>query len=194
MTDTTTATRTGALTELTELTGEYTIDPTHSRMGFVARHALVTKVRGLFNQFEGKIQIDGAEPTNSKAEVTIDVASIDTGQDDRDNHLRTNDFFAMEEYPEITFVTTAIQQTGDTEFEVTGDLTMRGVSKPITLDVEFLGVGTDPYGNTRLGFEGKVTVNRKDWGINWNAPLETGGVLVSEKVTLEFEVAAVKVS
>lgn len=179
-------------TALGELTGEYTIDPTHSRIGFTARHALVTKVRGLFNEFAGSVSVDGDNPTESKAEVTIQVDSIDTGQADRDGHLRTNDFFAMEEYPEITFRSTAIKAVDETNYEVTGDLTMRGVTKPVTLDVEFLGNAVDPYGNTRLGFEGSVSVNRKDWGINWNAPLEAGGVLVSDKVNLEFEVALVK--
>ena len=180
------------LAELAELTGEYTIDPVHSRIGFVARHAVVTKVRGLFSEFGGTFNLDGENPAGSTAEVTIQVASIDTGSADRDAHLRTNDFFSMEEYPEITFAATSITPKSETEYKVTGDLTMRDVTKPVTFDVEFLGAATDPYGNLRVGFEGSTTVNRKDWGINWNAALETGGVLVSEKVTLEFEVAAVK--
>lgn len=180
--------------ERSQLTGEYTIDPTHSRVGFLARHALVTKVRGLFNEFEGRITIDGDDPSRSTAEVTIQAASIVTGQADRDAHLRSNDFFAMDEYPEITFSTTAITPVSETDFKVAGDLTMRGVTKPVTLDVEYLGAAHDPYGNVRLGFEGSVTVNRKDWGINWNAALEAGGLLVSEKATLEFEVAVVKAS
>ena len=181
-----------ATTELAELTGEYTIDPVHSRVGFVARHAVVTKVRGLFSEFGGTFNLDGEDPAGSTAELTIQVASIDTGSADRDAHLRTNDFFSIQEYPEITFAATSITPESDTEYKVTGDLTMRGVSKPVTFDVEFLGAAIDPYGNQRVGFEGSTTVNRKDWGISWNAALETGGVLVSEKVTLEFEVAAVK--
>lgn len=179
---------------LAELTGEYNIDPVHSRIGFIARHALVTKVRGLFNEFAGTMSINGDAPAESSGKVTIQVASIDTGQPDRDAHLRTNDFFAMDEYPEITFQSTGIKQVNDTEFEVTGDLTMRDVTKPVTFAVEFLGAAVDAAGATRIGFEGSVTVNRKDWGINWNAALEAGGVLVSEKVVLEFEVAAVKAS
>lgn len=185
---------TATATPLVELTGEYTIDPAHSRIGFIARHALVTKVRGLFNDFAGTLSINGSSPAESSGTVTIQVASIDTGQPDRDAHLRTNDFFALDEYPEITFQSTALKQVDDTNFEVTGDLTMRDVTKSVTVAVEFLGAAVDAAGANRIGFEGSVTVNRKDWGINWNAALEAGGVLVSDKVVLEFEVAAVKVS
>ncbi len=187
-------TQTVTTTDLSQLTGDYKIDPTHSRVGFLARHALVTKVRGLFKEYEGSLKLDGDDPSNSTAELVVKVDSIDTGSFDRDAHLRTNDFFAMDEYPEIRFVTTSITPEGETDFKVTGDLTMRGVTKPVTLDVEFLGSAVDAYGNQRVGFEGSVSVNRKDWGINWNAALEAGGMLVSDKVTLEFEVAAVKVS
>lgn len=184
-----------ALTEdLTQLTGTYTLDPIHSRIGFQARHALVTKVRGTFNEFDGTLELDGADPARSKGEVVIKVESIDTGNFDRDGHLRTNDFFAMGEYPEIRFAVTGIAPENDTDFKVTGDLTMRGVTKEVIFDVEFLGAALDMSGAVRVGFEGKATVNRQDWGISWNAPLEAGGVLVSDKVTLEFEFAAVKAS
>ena len=175
-----------------DLTGTYEIDPAHSRFGFVARHAMVTKVRGGFNEFGGTLHIDGDDPANSEAKLTIQVDSIDTRNADRDGHLRSNDFFAMEEYPEIEFETTAIEELGGDEFRVTGDLTVRGVTKPVTLDVEFTGAAVDPWEKVRVGFEGSTVVNRKDWGVNWNAALEAGGVLVSEKVTLEFEIAAVK--
>lgn len=176
-----------------DLTGTYTIDASHSRFGFVARHAMVTKVRGQFNEFEGTLRVDAADPTQSAGELVIQAASIDTRNADRDAHLRSNDFFAMDEFPEITFESTGVEATDDEDkFRVTGDLTMRGVTKPVTLDVEFTGAATDPWGNTRVGLEGSATVNRKDWGINWNAALEAGGVLVSEKVTIEFEIAAVK--
>jgi polyisoprenoid-binding protein YceI len=175
-----------------ELTGTYTIDPTHSRFGFVARHAMVTKVRGTFNEFEGSLTIDADDPTRSSGRVTIQAASIDTRNEDRDAHLRSNDFFAMEQYPEITFESTSIESAGDDRYRVTGDLTIRGVTKPVTVDVEFTGAAIDPWDNTRVGFEGSTVVNRKDWGVNWNAALEAGGVLVSEKVTIEFEIAAVK--
>src|SRR5690606_2625392 len=178
---------------LSELTGTYAIDASHSRLGFVARHAMVSKVRGHFDEFEGTLELDGENPANSSGRVTIQTASIDTGNEDRDNHLRSNDFFAMEEYPTIEFVSTAVEPTDDESVDrVKGDLTIRGVTKPVEFDVEYLGAAIDPWGNTRVGFEGSTTVNRKDWNVSWNAALEAGGVLVSEKVTLEFEIAAVK--
>jgi len=179
-----------ALTE--ELTGTYTLDPAHSRIGFVARHAMVTKVRGAFNDVTGKGYFDASDPTKSSFEVTIQAASIDTRNADRDAHLRSNDFFDMEKYPEIKFVSTKIEKVDDSTYRVTGDLTIKDVTKPITFDLEITGTAKDPFGNTRLGLEGSVVVNRRDWGLNWNAVLDTGGVLVSENVTLEFEVSAIK--
>jgi len=177
---------------LTELTGTYTLDPAHTRIGFVARHAMVTKVRGAFNEFEGTATLDGANPANSSAQVTISTASIDTRNAQRDGHLRSNDFLAMDEYPQITFVSTGARQVDESTFELTGDLTIKGVTNPITIPFSFEGAAKDPFGNLRVGFEGAVTINRKDYGITWNAALETGGVLVSDKVTLEFEISAVK--
>src|SRR5712691_145406 len=177
---------------LTELTGTYTLDPAHTRIGFVARHAMVTKVRGSFNEFEGSAVLDGADPANSSAQVTISAASIDTRNAQRDEHLRGNDFLAMQEYPRITFVSTGVRQAGETTFEVTGDLTIKGVTNPITIPLTLEGAAQDPFGNQRVGFEGSVTINRKDYGITWNAALETGGVLVSDRVTLEFEISAIK--
>lgn len=175
-----------------ELTGEYALDPAHTRIGFVARHAMVTKVRGAFNDFTGTLRIDGADPAKSGAELTIQVASIDTRNADRDGHLRTNDFLAAEEHPTITFVSTAMRQTGDTTFDVTGDLTIKGVTKSVTVPFEFEGNAKDPFGNERIGFEGSATISRKDFGVTWNAPLETGGVLVGDKIVLEFDLSAVK--
>jgi polyisoprenoid-binding protein YceI len=177
---------------LTDLTGTYTIDPAHTRIGFVARHAMVTKVRGSFNEFEGTATLDGANPANSSVQVTITAASIDTRNAQRDEHLRSNDFLAMDEYRQITFASTGVRPVGDAEFEVTGDLTIKGVTNPITIPFSFEGAAKDPFGNLRVGFEGSVAINRKDYGITWNAALETGGVLVSDKVTLEFEVSAIK--
>ena len=173
-------------------TGTYAIDPTHSRIGFVARHAMVTKVRGSFNEFEGTGHFDAADPSRSSLQLTIRAASIDTRNADRDGHLRGNDFFDMETYPEITFASTAVEQVDPVTFRVTGDLTIKGTTKPVSVDLEYTGTARDPFGNTRLGLEGSTVVNRKDFGLNWNAPLDTGGVLVSEKVTLEFEVSAVR--
>ncbi|AIJ21839.1 YceI family protein [Amycolatopsis methanolica] len=174
------------------LTGEYTLDPTHTRIGFVARHAMVTKVRGAFNEFTGTAHIDGDDPAKSSVTVAIKANSIDTRNADRDAHLRSNDFLSMDEHPEITFVSTSIRQTGDASFDVTGDLTIKGITKSVTVPFEFEGTAQDPFGNTRIGFEGSTTINRKDFGVTWNAALETGGVLVSDKVTLEFEVSAIK--
>ena len=172
----------------------YTIDPSHSRIGFVARHAMVTKVRGSFNEFDGSGYFDAENPANSRLELTIQAASIDTRSADRDGHLRSNDFFDMEKYPTISFASTAVDKVDDDTYRVTGDLTIKDVTKPVTVDFEYAGTAVDPFGNTRLGLDGSVVVNRKDWGVNWNAALEAGGVLVSEKVTLEFEVSAIKAS
>jgi polyisoprenoid-binding protein YceI len=177
---------------LADLSGNYVIDPVHTRIGFVARHAMVTKVRGAFNEFEGSAVVDGTDFTKSTGKLTIQAASIDTRNEQRDAHLRSNDFLAMEEYPQITFVATDVRQTGATTLELTGDLTIRGVTNSITIPFEFEGAATDPFGNLRVGFEGSAVINRKDFGITWNAALETGGVLVSDKITLEFEVSAIK--
>jgi polyisoprenoid-binding protein YceI len=174
------------------LTGTYAIDPTHSRIGFVARHAMVTKVRGTFNEFDGAGYFDAENPAASHLQLTIKADSIDTRNSDRDAHLRSNDFFDMEVYPEITFASTAVDHVGAENYRVTGDLTIKGVTKPVTIEFEYTGNAVDPYGNHRIGFEGKTTINRKDWGVNWNAALEAGGLLVSEKVTLEFEVSAIR--
>ncbi len=173
-------------------TGSYTIDPAHSRIGFVARHAMVTKVRGSFDEFVGHGYFDAEDPSRSSLEVTIQAASVDTRNADRDAHLRSNDFFDMAQYPTITFVSTVVAPAGDSSYRVTGDLTIKGVTRPVTLELELTGTAVDPWGQTRLGLEGATVINRKDWGVNWNTVLEAGGVLVSEKVTLEFEISAVK--
>jgi polyisoprenoid-binding protein YceI len=179
-------------TTLAELTGQYALDASHSRIGFVARHAMVTKVRGAFNEFEGTGYLDGDNPANSKVSVRIQAASIDTRNEQRDQHLRSNDFLDLATHPEITFESTSAKQLDDSTFQLTGDLTIKGVTKPVTVDFTFEGAAVDPFGNQRVGFEGSTVINRKDWGVNWNAALEAGGVLVSEKVTLEFELSAVK--
>ncbi|MCU1685272.1 MAG: YceI-like protein [Amycolatopsis sp.] len=183
---------TSTTTALTELTGHYDIDPAHTRIGFVARHAMVTKVRGGFNEFTGSFDIDGDNPAASTAKLTIKTGSIDTRNADRDAHLRSGDFLQLDEFPEINFVSTGVNQTSDTAFDVTGDLTITGVTKSVTVEFDYEGTAKDPYGNTRIGFEGSATISRKDFGITWNAALDTGGVLVGDKVVLEFEVSAIK--
>jgi len=181
-------------TTLSDLSGNYVIDPAHTRIGFVARHAMVTKVRGAFNEFEGSAVVDGTDFTKSTGQLTIQAASIDTRNDQRDAHLRSNDFLAMGEFPQINFVATDVRQAGETTLELTGDLTIRGVTNSVTIPFEFEGAATDPFGNLRVGFEGSTVINRKDYGITWNAALETGGVLVSDKITLEFDVSAIRTS
>jgi polyisoprenoid-binding protein YceI len=177
-----------------DLTGDYSLDVAHTRIGFVARHAMVTKVRGSFTEFEGTAHLDAQDPTKSSAELTIQVASITTGQDQRDAHLRNNDFFDAPQFPTITFNSTGVEVTGEGDFRMTGDLTIKGVTKPVSIDFELTGTAKDPYGNLRAGFDGKAVINRTDWGVNFNAALETGGVLVSEKITLEFDVSAIKLT
>ncbi|HUR73787.1 MAG TPA: YceI family protein [Sporichthya sp.] len=174
------------------LTGSYTLDTTHSRLGFSARHAMVTKVRGAFADFAGTAVLDAEDPSRSHAEVTIQVASVDTGNAQRDEHLRTNDFFDAATYPEIRFVSTKAEALGEDNYRLTGDLTIKDVTKSVAVDFEFTGLVADPWGNQRAGFEGKAVINRKDWGVNFNAALEAGGVLVSEKITLEFDISAIK--
>jgi polyisoprenoid-binding protein YceI len=180
-------------TAVEDITGDYTLDVTHTRIGFSARHAMVTTVRGQFGDFEGTAHIDTADPAASSAKVSIRTASISTGQEDRDGHLRSADFFDVETFPEITFVTTGVTRTDAITWEVSGDLTIKDVTKPVTIEFESTGSAKDPFGNLRVGFEGSTTINRKDWGLTWNAALETGGVLVSERIKLEFDVSAIAV-
>ncbi len=174
------------------LTGTYAIDASHSQIGFGARHAMVTKVRGQFNDFTGSGIFNLENPANSNVQIVIQAKSIDTHNADRDTHLRGNDFFDMDTYPEIKFASTSFSKVDDSTYSVTGDLTIKDVTKSITFDLDFTGTAVDPWGNTRVGFEGKATIKRKDWGVNWNTALEAGGVLVGEKVTLEFDISAVR--
>jgi polyisoprenoid-binding protein YceI len=174
-----------------DISGAYTLDATHTRLGFSARHAMVTTVRGAFAGFEGTATVDTANPANSKVELSIDVNTVETGVADRDGHLKSGDFFDAETFPKITFSSSSVERDGN-EWAITGDLTIKDVTKPVTIVFEETGSAQDPFGNLRVGFEGGTTINRKDWGLTWNAALETGGVLVSEKVKLEFDVSAIR--
>ena len=174
-----------------DISGDYTLDPTHTRIGFSTRHAMVTTVRGQFSDFAGTAHVDAANPENSRVELVIQTGSIDTGVADRDAHLRSADFFDADQNKEITFVSTKVERGGD-DWVITGDLSIKGVTKPVTVAFEPTGSARDPFGNLRIGFEGGSAINRKDWGLTWNAALETGGVLVSEKIKLEFDVSAIQ--
>jgi len=175
------------------LSGTYAIDASHSSIGFSARHAMVTTVRGQFTDVSGTANFVAGNPSASSAALVIKAASIDTRSADRDGHLRSGDFFDVETYPEIRFTSTAAALKDADTWTLTGDLTIKDVTRPVTIDFTHTGSATDPFGNQRVGFEGSVSVNRKDWGLTWNAALETGGVLVSEKVKLEFDVSAIAV-
>ena len=178
-------------TALDDITGDYTIDVAHSRLGFAARHAMVTKVRGQFKEFTGTAHVDPTNPGSSKVDLTIVASSVDTGSADRDGHLLSGDFFGADDNPTITFASTDVTRDGS-EWTITGDLTIKGTTKPISIDFEEVGTARDPFGNVRLGFEGSTTINRTDWGLSFNAALETGGVLVSEKVKLDFDISAIQ--
>lgn len=177
---------------LAALTGTYAIDPAHSSIGFTVRHAMVTNVRGSFAEHEGTLNLDGTNPGASSASIDVKIASIDTGIGDRDGHLRSGDFFDAEQFPLMTFRSTEAAQLGGEKYRVTGELTIKDVTKPLSIDLEFNGTATDPYGNERVGFEGSAEILRSDWGLTWNAALETGGVMVSDKVKLNFDISAIK--
>lgn len=170
-------------------TRTFAIDKTHSEATFQVRH-LITKVRGRFTDFGGAIDFNADAPTQSAVRFEVQAASIDTGTPDRDKHLRSDDFFAVEQFPTLTFVSTAIASRGGSAYDVTGNLTMRGVTKAITIPVTLLGTAIDPWGNEKIAFEGEVTINRKDFGLNWNAALETGGFLVGDEVRIGLQIQA----
>jgi polyisoprenoid-binding protein YceI len=176
-----------------EYAGQWRFDPAHTRIGFSTRHAMVTKVRGAFNDFEGTITVDADAPERSGVQLSIKVESIDTRNADRDQHLRTNDFFDAPQFPEITFVSDRVDQVDEGHFIVSGSVTIRGITREVSIPIDFMGVERDPMGNLRAGFEGSRRINRQDFGLKWNTTLDSGGVLVSDKITLEFEVSAIKV-
>jgi polyisoprenoid-binding protein YceI len=169
--------------------GTFAIDASHSRVGFSARHAMVTKVRGSFNDYSGSAVVaDGAATIN----IEINAASIDTRSADRDGHLQSPDFFDVASFPKITFTSTSVKDSGSDKIVVEGNLTIKDVTKPISITFEYTGTATDPFGNARFGFEGESEINRKDFGLTWNAALETGGILVSENIKLEFEISTIQ--
>jgi polyisoprenoid-binding protein YceI len=171
-------------------TQTFTIDKAHSEAVFQVRH-LITKVRGRFSNFEGRIEFDQERPENSSVLVTIDAASIDTNEPDRDTHLRSNDFFGVEAHPQIRFHSTEVRKTGANTFDVAGALTIKGVTRDVVLPVTFLGLAKDPWGKSRAGFETEISINRKDYGLLWNATLETGGFLVGDEVKITLSIQAV---
>ncbi|WP_411072116.1 YceI family protein [Streptomyces sp. cmx-4-25] len=177
---------------LAALTGDYTIDPAHSSIGFTVRHAMVTNVRGTFAEHEGTLRLDGTDPGASTASIDVRIASVDTGIADRDGHLRGGDFFDAERFPLMAFRSTRAEQLGGDKYRITGDLTIKDVTRPLSIDLEFNGSATDVYGNERVGFEGSAEILRSEWGLTWNAALETGGVMVSDKVRLTFDISAIK--
>ena len=169
--------------------GTWTIDPVHSEVSFVVRHMMVSKVRGRFDKFEGTI-VTGSDPLQSSVTATIDLSSIDTGNPDRDNHIRSADFFDVEAHPSMTYRSTGVRRHGD-GFVVDGQLTLKGVTRDVPLALELNGFGPDAYGGTRAGFTATAEISRGDFGINWNAAIEGGGVVVSDKVTIQLEIEAV---
>jgi polyisoprenoid-binding protein YceI len=172
---------------------EWIIDTAHTHVGFSVKHMMVTTVRGQFKSYRGALTLDVQDFARSRFEGEIDVASVDTGNADRDAHLRTSDFFDAPNHPTIAFKSTRIEPKSEGEYVVTGDLTIRGVTKPVTLEVELHGTSKNPYGKTVAGLSARGTINRKDFGVSFNALLETGGVAVGEKVKLEIDLEAVQV-
>ncbi|OEJ33883.1 YceI family protein [Streptomyces subrutilus] len=177
---------------LAALTGDYAIDPAHSSIGFTVRHAMVTNVRGGFDSFEGSLHLDGSDPARSTASIDVTIGSVNTGIGDRDAHLLGSDFFDAELFPLMTFRSTRAAQLGGDAYRVTGELTIKDVTRPLSIDLEFTGSAKDVYGNERVGFEGSAEILRSDWGLTWNAALEAGGVMVSDKVKLGFDISAIK--
>jgi polyisoprenoid-binding protein YceI len=175
------------------LRGTWAIDPTHSSFEFQARHAMIATVRGHFNEFSGTLHLDPDNPTNSSGRVELEAGSIDTRQPDRDAHLKSADFLDAENHPKLVFESTRAEAGDDQDsYKLWGNLTIRGISKEVELDLTFNGVAVDPFGNQRAGFEATAVINRKDWNLLWNAPLEAGGVLIGDKIKLALDISAIK--
>ncbi|MFE2463335.1 YceI family protein [Streptomyces sp. NPDC059402] len=179
---------------LRALTGHWTIDRPHSRIGFSVRHAMVTTVRGAFTDYDSRLYFDGARPSESRAEIVIRVAGVDTGVEQRDAHLVGKDFFDVRRYPEMTFRSTSTTHEGAESFRMTGELTIRDTTRPVELQLDYLGSVVDPFGYERAGFDGTTTIDRRDWGLVYNQRLEAGGSMVSEKVRLQFDISAIRAS
>ncbi len=171
---------------------KWNIDVVHSTIGFTVRHLMVSKVHGLFTKWNGTLEFDGQSPARSRVEVQVDVASIDTREPQRDAHLRSGDFFEADKFPHMTFKSTGVEAVSKDHFKVTGDLTLRGVTRPVVLDVDYAGRTAHPQMGERAGFSARGSINRKDFGVNFNQVLEAGGVAVSEKVDIQIEIEAVK--
>lgn len=171
---------------------KWTLDAAHSELGFKIKHLMISNVSGKFTSFDVSVQTGGDDFSDAAITATINVDSISTNNEQRDNHLRTGDFFEVEKYPAISFQSTGLRSTGDGELELTGNLTMKGISNPITIPVEFAGITKDPYGNIKAGFSFSGKLNRKDWNVNFNAALETGGVMLGEEVKYEGEIQLLK--
>jgi polyisoprenoid-binding protein YceI len=170
----------------------WSFDLVHSSVGFWVRHLMVSKVHGRFASFSGSLAFDEANPQASRVEVTIDAASIDTKEPQRDAHLRSADFLETDAYPHITFKSTSVEKVGERELRLNGDLTIHGVTRPVTLEVDYAGRQKDPWGGERAGFSAKLAIDRKDFGLTWNKAIEAGGILVGDKVEIVIEVEAVK--
>lgn len=175
------------------LAATYQLDPVHSHLGFSVRHMGIVNVRGDFKQYSfTTLDIDEQDPTRSSLRLEVDTASISTENERRDGHLRSSDFLDVPNHPKMTFVSERIEKTDDGEYLVHGKLTLRGVTKPVSVAVDFAGPMKDPWGNTRVGVEGQVTINRMDYGVSWNEVLDTGGLVVSEKVKIQFAIEAIR--
>ena len=172
----------------------FQIDPSHSTIQFSVRHMMVSKARGTFDKWSGSVNLNPEHPEQTTVEITIETDSINTKDAQRDGHLKSPDFFAVEQYPTMTFKSTSVEVTGKESAKLYGDLTIRGVSKPVVLDVEFQGSAKSPWGTTNYGFNGTTKINREDWGLNWNASLETGGWLVGKEVQIDIELELVQVA
>jgi polyisoprenoid-binding protein YceI len=177
---------------LSELTGEWMIDPAHSRIGFSVRHAMVTTVRGAFQEYESRLSFDGRDPARSRADIVLYTSSVDTGVEQRDAHLVGRDFLDAATYPRMIFTSTAVRLVGKDVYRMTGDLTIKGTTRPVDLELTYIGHVTDPFGYERVGFDGTTTINRSDWGLTYNAKLAQGGAMVSETVRLQFDIAAIR--